>query len=50
MIGATAVADADILVTNDSGFRKKFEKLKKAGTRVMSSAEFGSWLKDLLSR
>ncbi len=49
MIGATAFSDADILVTNDSNFRKKFEKLK-ANTTVMSSAEFGSWLTDLLSR
>jgi hypothetical protein len=49
MIGATATTDADILVTNDARFRKKFEAL---GTNVkaMSSAELVIHLTALLAR
>jgi hypothetical protein len=43
IIGATAFIDADILVTNDGPFRKKFEKVQSR-TKVMSSAEFFDYL------
>jgi hypothetical protein len=46
MIGATALTDADILVTNDGDFRKKFEALG-TNVRVMSSEEFAIYLAGL---
>jgi predicted nucleic acid-binding protein len=47
MIGATALSDADILVTNDGKLRKRFEALK-THVQVMSSAEFKNYLANLL--
>jgi predicted nucleic acid-binding protein len=47
MIGATALLDADILVTDDNTFRKRFEALG-APVQVMSSIQFRSYLKGLL--
>jgi predicted nucleic acid-binding protein len=46
MIGATAVTDADILVTDDAPFRRRFKKLESR-VRVMSSEEFFSYLSAL---
>lgn len=43
MIGATALSDVDIFVTNDRDLRKKFEKLDST-VRVMTSDEFKSFL------
>jgi hypothetical protein len=43
MIGATALSDADIFVTNDRNFRKKFEKLNST-VQVMSADELKSFL------
>ena len=43
MIGATVLSDADILVTNDRNFRKKFEKLDST-VQVMSSDQLKSFL------
>ena len=48
MIGATAFSDADILVTNDGDFGKKFKKLNTS-VQVMSSGEFASYLGGLLT-
>ncbi len=48
MIGATALTDADILVTNDEHFKKKFVTLK-SGVKVMSSDEFAAYLAGLSS-
>ncbi len=47
IIGTTAVSDADILVTDDKGFRNRFKKLRSS-VRVMSSAEFATYLEELL--
>ena len=48
MIGATALSDADILVTDDRPFGKNFKAL---GTQVqvMSSIEFASYLQSVLA-
>jgi hypothetical protein len=46
MIGATALTDADILVTNDGNFSKKFEALG-TNVKVMSSVEFAIYLAGL---
>jgi predicted nucleic acid-binding protein len=43
MIGATAIAEANILVTNDTTFRKRFEAIGSL-VKVMSSAEFKAYL------
>jgi hypothetical protein len=48
MIGATALTDADILVTNDIGFRKRFKKLGSK-LRIMSGSEFENYLAGLLN-
>jgi predicted nucleic acid-binding protein len=48
MIGATAFADADILVTDDTKFRKRFEALNSP-VEVMSSVEFASYITHILS-
>jgi len=46
MIGATALIEADILVTNDENFRRKFITLKSS-VKIMSSVEFSSYLSSL---
>jgi predicted nucleic acid-binding protein len=47
MIGVTALADADILVTNDIDFKKRFDALQSR-VQVMSSSEFEDHLTHLL--
>jgi predicted nucleic acid-binding protein len=46
MIGATALIEADIFVTNDEKFRRKFIMLK-SNVKIMSFAEFSSYLSSL---
>lgn len=48
MIGATAVLDADILVTNDRRFQRRVAKLGTS-IQVLSAVEFGEHLRKLMS-
>ena len=49
MIGATAVSDADILVTNDIKFRRRVEAILAPGLTVKSAAELSTHLTRLLA-
>jgi rRNA-processing protein FCF1 len=49
IIGTTAYHDADILVTDDKGFRNRLKNLRSR-VKVMSSAEFKNYLHDLLGK
>jgi hypothetical protein len=46
MIAATALTDADVLVTNDRRLVKKIQALG-TGVKAMSSAEFATYLAKL---
>jgi hypothetical protein len=48
LIGATAIAEADIFVTNDATLRKRFEVIG-SHVKVMSSAELKAYLTGLTS-
>jgi predicted nucleic acid-binding protein len=46
MIGATALIEVDILVTDDDRFKRKFAALK-SDIKMMSADEFGIYLRSL---